>query len=437
MSTLTAPLDSALTKSRRRIIPFVALMFAMAIIDRSNVGYAKLALQADTGIGDAAFALGAGIFFIGYALFEVPSNLILHRIGARIWLSRIMVTWGLVSAAMMFAQSEMSFYILRFLLGVAEAGLSPEVVLYLTYWFPHRHRGAAYGLYYFGVPASLLLGGPVSGWLLEMHGVFGLRNWQWMFVVEGLLASVIGVIAFFYLPNRPRDARWLTRDEKTALHKAIEQEETDKKEHSPSSWKAALVNPKVMYFVLIYFTIQVSVYGVLFYLPARIAQLLGTKIGFEVGMLTAIPWLFTLGALFMVTRYADRTGKHRQLAVAMLLLAAVGIAGSTVIESIVPVLFAFGLAAAGFITVQPLFWTLPTRYLGGVAAASAIALIGALGNLGGFLAPTLKTYMEQTFANPHAGMYTLATVALLGAGLLALGGTTVQRQDVGFAVPTK
>lgn len=154
-------------------------------------------------------------------------------------------------------------------------------------------------------------------------------------------------------------------------------------------------------------------------------------------MLTAIPWLFTLGALFMVTRYADRTGKHRQLAVAMLLLAATGIAGSTVIESIVPVLFAFCLAAAGFITVQPLFWTLPTRYLGGVAAASAIALIGALGNLGGFLAPTLKTYMEQTFANPHAGMYTLATVALLGAGLLALGGTTVQRQDAGFAVPTK
>ena len=410
-------LQQALSKIRWRILPFVALMFAMAIIDRSNIGFAKHALQADTGLSNAAFALGAGIFFIGYAVFEVPSNLMLHKIGARIWLSRIMVTWGLVSAAMMFAHDETSFYILRFLLGVAEAGLSPGVVLYLTYWFPQNQRGSAYGIYYFGVPVSLMVGGPVSGWLLE-SAQFGLTGWQWMFVTEGLAASIIGVFAFFYLTDKPRDAKWLSTDEKAAIEHELEKEQLLKANKGPSSWRAAMFNPVVLYFTLIYFTIQVSVYGVLFYLPTRIAELLGTGIGLKVGALTSIPWIATVIMLYLVTRHADRKGQQTRYAALMLALAAVGMVGSTLSGNLVLVIVAFCVAAAGFITVQPLFWTLPTRFLGGAAAASGIAVIGALGNLGGFLAPTVKTWAEGYFNNPHAGMYFLAGMAVLGALML-------------------
>ena len=410
-------LQQALSKIRWRILPFVALMFAMAIIDRSNIGFAKHALQADTGLSNAAFALGAGIFFIGYAVFEVPSNLMLHKIGARIWLSRIMVTWGLVSAAMMFAHDETSFYILRFLLGVAEAGLSPGVVLYLTYWFPQNQRGSAYGIYYFGVPVSLMVGGPVSGWLLE-SAQFGLTGWQWMFVTEGLAASIIGVFAFFYLTDKPRDAKWLNTEEKAAIEHELEKEQLQKATKGPSSWRAAMFNPVVLYFTLIYFTIQVSVYGVLFYLPTRIAELLGTGIGLKVGALTSIPWIATVCMLYLVTRHADRKGQQTRYAALMLAMAAVGMIGSTLSGNLVLVIMAFCVAAAGFITVQPLFWTLPTRFLGGAAAASGIAVIGALGNLGGFLAPTVKTWAEGYFNNPHAGMYFLAGTALLGALML-------------------
>ena len=410
-------LHQALSKIRWRILPFVALMFAMAIIDRSNIGFAKHALQADTGLSNAAFALGAGIFFIGYAVFEVPSNLMLHKIGARIWLSRIMVTWGLVSAAMMFAHDETSFYILRFLLGVAEAGLSPGVVLYLTYWFPQNQRGSAYGIYYFGVPVSLMVGGPVSGWLLE-SAQFGLTGWQWMFVTEGLAASIIGVFAFFYLTDKPRDAKWLNTEEKAAIEHELEKEQLQKANKGPSSWRAAMFNPVVLYFTLIYFTIQVSVYGVLFYLPTRIAELLGTGIGLKVGALTSIPWIATVIMLYLVTRHADRKGQQTRYAALMLALAAVGMVGSTLSGSLPLVILAFCVAAAGFITVQPLFWTLPTRFLGGAAAASGIAVIGALGNLGGFLAPTVKTWAEGYFNNPHAGMYFLAGMAVLGALML-------------------
>ena len=410
-------LQQALSKIRWRILPFVALMFAMAIIDRSNIGFAKHALQADTGLSNAAFALGAGIFFIGYAVFEVPSNLMLHKIGARIWLSRIMVTWGLVSAAMMFAHDETSFYILRFLLGVAEAGLSPGVVLYLTYWFPQNQRGSAYGIYYFGVPVSLMVGGPVSGWLLE-SAQFGLTGWQWMFVTEGLAASIIGVFAFFYLTDKPRDAKWLNTEEKAAIEHELEKEQLQKANKGPSSWRAAMFNPVVLYFTLIYFTIQVSVYGVLFYLPTRIAELLGTGIGLKVGALTSIPWIATVCMLYLVTRHADRKGQQTRYAALMLAMAAVGMIGSTLSGNLVLVIMAFCAAAAGFITVQPLFWTLPTRFLGGAAAASGIAVIGALGNLGGFLAPTVKTWAEGYFNNPHAGMYFLAGTALLGALML-------------------
>ncbi|MGV8918088.1 MAG: MFS transporter [Pseudomonas sp.] len=411
-------LPRAISKSRLRLLPFLILMYILAFIDRSNVGFAKAALLADTGLGDAAFAFGASIFFIGYACFEVPSNYMLHRLGAKVWLCRIMVTWGLVSAAMMFAHDAYSFYGLRFLLGVAEAGFFPGIILYLTYWFPAQSRGQALGLFYFGLPLALVLGSPLSGWLLEFHDVFGLRNWQWLFVVEGVMASVIGIVAYFYLVNRPAQARWLSDEEKRALEAALDEEDQKKQSSSPDGFLSALRDPSVLKFCLAYFTIQMSVYGVVFYLPTRIAGLLNGQIGLNVGLITAIPWICALVVTRIVTRYADRHAQHRQVAVCMLTMAALGIAASALGSSMVPVVLAFCFAASGFVAVQPLFWTLPTNYLCG-AAAGGIALINSIGNLGGFVAPNLKTLMESQFADPRAGMFALAVVGILGALLLS------------------
>jgi sugar phosphate permease len=412
-------LDSAVRKARMRLAPFLALMFALSMLDRSNVGFVKQALQADANIGNAAFALGAGIFFIGYAVFEIPSNLMLHRVGAKIWLSRIMITWGLASAAMMLVHDETSFYVLRFILGVAEAGFSPGVILYCTYWFPARERGKTLGIYYFGLPMALVLGSPLSGYLMEvMGGRLGLHNWQWMFLIEGLAASIVGVIAFFYLVSKPRQAKWLTAAEKDALEGAIAAEDRHKVAHGPATALTALGDWNVLRFVAIYFAIQVSVYGVIFYLPTRISELTGNAIGAKVGLLTAIPWFCALIALRFITGYADSKGKHRQLAIAMLAMAAAGIALSTLGHHIGPVLVAFCIATVGFVVVQPLFWTLPTAYLSGTAAASGIAMIGALGNLGGFIAPTLKTAMETLFHSQRAGMFALAFAGVVGVLLL-------------------
>lgn len=426
-------LASAVRKARLRLTPFLALMFALSMLDRSNVGFVKQALQVDSNIGNAAFALGAGIFFIGYAVFEIPSNLMLHRVGAKVWLSRIMVTWGLASAAMMFAHDETSFYVLRFILGVAEAGFSPGVILYSTYWFPARERGKALGVYYFGLPVALVLGSPLSGFLLEvMGGQLGLRNWQWMFIIEGLAASIAGIIAFFYLVSKPRDAKWLTSGEKRALEAAIAAEDREKIAHGPATALRALRNWQVLRFVAIYFAIQVSVYGVIFYLPTRISELTGTAIGSTVGLLTAIPWLCALIALRFIAGMADAKGKHRQFAIAMLAMAAAGIALSTLGQHLAPVLIAFCIATVGFVVVQPLFWTLPTAYLSGTAAASGIALIGALGNLGGFIAPTLKTAVEALFHSQQAGMLALASAGVVGVLLLLSIGAHARRAS---AVP--
>lgn len=423
-------LAATVAKATRRLLPFLLLMYVLAFLDRANVGFAKKAFQADTGLSDAAYALGASIFFLGYALLEVPSNLIMHRVGGRIWMARIMVSWGLISAAMMFAHTETSFYVLRFLLGVAEAGFFPGVILYLTYWFPSADRGRAMGLFYFGAPLAFIVGSPLSGLLLDFQGLGGLQGWQWMFMVEGLLAAIVGVWAYFYLDNGPQDAGWLTADEKQVLLRAIRSEDRHKAAHGPAHLVTALRSGRVLHFAMIYFLIQMSVYGVVFYLPTQVASLLGKKIGLEVGFVSAIPWVCALAATYWLPRRAAASARRRGYAAAILAVAGLGIAASVATTSPVLSLAALCCAAAGFIAVQPIFWTFPTDYLGGVAAAGGIALINSVGALGGFVAPNVRTWAEAAFASGAAGLYLLAATTVCGALLILVIGRTSPRPSV-------
>jgi len=421
MSSQTTTLNPALVAVMRkvtwRLVPILLLMYILAFLDRSNIGFAKASFQADTGISNAAYALGAGIFFLGYAALEIPSNLIMRRVGAKIWMARIMVTWGIVSALMMFANTEWMFYILRVLLGITEAGFFPGVILFLTYWIPLDYRGRVNGLFYFGAPLAFIFGGPLSGLLLDLNGLIGLAGWQLMFVATGVLTVIAGIIAFFYLDNSPKTAKWLNEEERTLLLSAVESEDELKVAHSPRGALRSLGNPKVLYFAAIYFTIQMSVYGITFYLPTQIAELVGSPVGLGVGLLTAVPWACALIATIVLTRVADSTGQRRVVAASALAAAAVGIVLSGILGNPVLGLAALSLGAAGFISVQPVFWTLPTSFLVGAAAASGIALINAIGSLGGFVAPIVKTWAEAQFG-PAAGLTLLAIIALIGAVML-------------------
>jgi MFS family permease len=411
-------LTRAVSRTRRRLIPFLLLMYVVAFLDRANIGFAKQSFQASTGISDSAFAAGAGLFFLGYALFEIPSNLIMHRIGARIWMCRIMVTWGIVSIATMFVRGPVSFYVLRLALGFSEAGFFPGVILDLTYWFPNRVRSEILGQFYFGAPLAFIFGGPLSGLLLAMHGDAGLPGGQWMFLVEGLLAVAVGIWAFWHLTDRPSDAPWLTGAEKAAIQTALSHEDDLRRMHGPSVVLSALTDPRLLHFAAIYFLIQTSVYGVVFYLPSEVAAILGRSIGPEVGVVSAIPWTCALMSVFWAPRLADRLHCHRVLA-AVILIASGSASTLFLVRNGTVALVAISVAASGFIAVQPIFWTFPTDYLSGRAAAGGIAAINALGSLGGFVAPNLKVWADRYFDNPAAGLYVLAGFTLLTAVLVA------------------
>src|SRR3954454_4178334 len=413
--------EGANRKVFRRLIPFLLLMYVIAFLDRSNVSFAQKEFAADFGISASAYAFGAGLFFVGYAVFEIPSNSLLHKVGARWWLARIMVSWGIVSAAFMFVQGPISFYILRFLLGIMEAGFFPGVILFLTYWIPARHLSRARGYFYMGIAIAGILGNPLSGALLELDGVFGLRGIQWMFLVEGLLAVGVGIWSYFYLTDKPKDAMWLPADERQALMETVDAEDTAKAEgEGPQKVLAALANWRVWYFALIYFCLQIAVYGVTFFLPTQVTAITGQKLGFQASLVTAIPWVFALVGLLIFPGMADRTRKHRLIGTLLLLGTAFGIVISGALSSS-PVLAIAGLclAAMGFIAVSPIFWTLPTEDMTGYAAAAGIGFINSLGNLGGFVAPIQRDYFKETLGG-NAGLYSLAIGAVLAAVLFAI-----------------
>ena len=423
--------EQATKKAFRRLVPFLLLMYVIAFLDRSNVSFAQKEFQADFGISAAAYAFGAGLFFVGYAVFEVPSNVLLHRVGARWWLARIMVTWGILAACFVFVQGPTSFYVLRFLLGITEAGFFPGVILYLTYWIPARHLSRARGYFYMGIALAGMLGNPLSGGLLELDGVLGFRGYQWMFAVEGLIAIIVGVWAYFYLTDKPKDAAWLEPDERVALTEVIAGEDQAKSEGSgPGHVWAALASWRVWYFAAIYFCIQIAVYGVTFFLPTQVTAITGQKLGFAASLVTAIPWVFGLASVAFFPGLADRTRRHRLIGSTLLLVTAVGITASGALSG-TPVLAIAGLslAAIGFVAMQPIFWTLPTEYMTGYAAAAGIGLINSLGNLGGFLAPNMRDFFVER-VGPNAGLYSLAVGAVLGAILFALTGLFRKANEV-------
>jgi MFS family permease len=430
MQVLDAAAGRAADKAMRHLLPWLLLMYMLAYLDRANLGFAKNAFQASTGISEAAYAFGVGIFSVAYSSIEVPSNILMHRFGARRWLSRIMVSWGLVSAAMAFVHTAFAFYCVRILLGIAEAGFFPGAVYFLSRWFPDARRAGVMGIFYFGAPLSFVFGGPLSGLLLEADGLAGLHGWQWLFLVEGLLASLVGILVFFKLTEAPENAVWLEPEERSALAAAIAAEDREKHaRHGASSVLQGLLNWRILYLAAIYFLIQAAVYGVVYYLPPQVGRLLGRNVGFIVGLVTAVPWACALAASYFLPRLAERLGRRRQIASLTMLGCAIGMALSVLLAPVpLLALAALCLAVAGFIAVQPLFWTMPTAYLGGAAAASGLALVNTLGALAGFVAPLFRFWVETRFG-PGGGLYAISLTTALGAAMILLAGRVMANRD--------
>ncbi|MFC5524085.1 MFS transporter [Polaromonas jejuensis] len=396
-----------------RLIPFLLLCYVVAYLDRVNVGFAKLQMLQDLNLSETVYGLGAGIFFIGYFLFEVPSNVILHRVGARIWIARIMVTWGVISAAMMFVTSATSFYVLRFLLGVAEAGFFPGIILYLTYWYPAERRGRMTALFMTAIALSGVIGGPLSGWIMHSFaGVNGLKDWQWLFILEGLPSIIMGIVTFFYLDDRIAHAKWLTPQEKALLERNIVAENAGKQDLEIG---AVFTDPRVWLMSLIYFSFVMGLYGVSFWLPT-IIKATGVKDALQIGLLTAIPFGFGVVAMVLVSRSADRSRERRWHIAIPALLGAAGLVLSAVWgQNTGLAMAALTLATMGILTTLPLFWSLPTAFLAGAGAAAGIALINSLGNLAGFVSPFLVGWLKDLTQSTNTGMYLLAASMVLGA----------------------
>ena len=415
-SVATTAFESATyAKVTLRLLPFLFICYVAAYLDRVNVGFAKLQMLSDLKFSESVYGLGAGIFFIGYFVFEVPSNILLHRLGARVWISRIMVTWALVSAASLFVKTPASFYALRFLLGVAEAGFFPGIVLYLTYWYPSARRGRMNALFMIGIPVAGVLGGPLSGWIMQaFNGVRGLSNWQWLFLLEALPSLVLGIVTLFVLPNGIRAASWLDERQKQLLEDNIAR---DGHAHAEASLRSIVSNGLVWRLAAIYFCCMMGLYGVSFYLPTLI-KAAGVKDALNVGLLTAVPYAVAIVSMILVARSSDRRNERRwHLAIAGVAAAAGFYASTLHTGNLALVLFSLSLGTAGVLSMMPVFWTYPGSVLTGTAAAAGIAMINSIGNLAGFVSPSIIGWTKDVTHSTNAGLVIVAAALLVGAAL--------------------
>jgi MFS transporter, ACS family, tartrate transporter len=378
--------ERAFRKAIRRLIPFLFLIYVVAYLDRVNVSFAQLQLEDDLDFSDTIFGLGAGIFSLGYVLAGVPSNLALDRFGARRWLALIMIVWGLLSASTMFIGGPVSFYVLRFLLGVAEAGFFPGIILYLTWWFPERERARTLAPFLTAISAAYVAGGPVSGGLLELDGLAGLDGWQWLFLVEGLPAIALGVVTLRFLDDRPADAEWLQADERRFLEGKVARERALREATGNHRLGDALRSGQVWLLGLIYFILLATGFGLTFFVPDLVQDRTGYS-DFEVGVLAAIPYGIATATMLLIARRADRAPSRRPYLTVLALVGAAGAALTAQAQSPLLLVVAITLAAVGLLSAIPVFWAFPTAFLSGTAAAAGIALIAAVGNLGGFAGP--------------------------------------------------
>jgi MFS family permease len=408
----------AYAKVTRRLVPFLMLCYLAAYLDRVNVGFAKLQMLSDLRWSDTVYGLGAGVFFIGYFLFEVPSNLILHRFGARRWLARIMITWAIISASFAFVASPTAFYVLRFLLGVAEAGFAPGVILYITYWFPSARRAKVMGLFFMAIPLASIVGAPLSGWIMETFaGVHGLRGWQWLFALEALPSLLLGIMILFYLDDSIEGAKWLTAEEKAVLQRDIALENSGKVAHH-TLWDF-LADRRLWLLTAIYFCIVMGQYGLTFWLPTivRNAGVNGVEM---VGLLAAIPYAVALVCLPLVGRNSDRTRARRLHCGVPMLFAAAALFALPFTEGVGTALALLSVAAAGALCGTSQFWALPTAFLGGMTAAAGIATINCIANLAGFFSPSIVGWLNDFTGKQGAGLFLTSGMLLLGALLVAL-----------------
>ena len=410
--------EHAYAKVFRRVVPFIMICYVVAYLDRINVGFAKLQMEIDLGFSQTVYGLGAGLFFIGYFFFEVPSNLIMYRVGARMWIARIMITWGLLSACFVFVKTPFWFYTLRFLLGAAEAGFYPGVILYLTYWYPDRRRAAIVATFMAAIPIAGIFGNPLSGWIMDSFDQFaGMRGWQWMFLIEAFPAVLLGICVLFFLNNGIREAKWLTEEEKLLLERNIEADAGGKKK-SPHSLGGVLKDHRVWMMSAIYFCFVMGQYGLTFWMPTLV-KATGVKGNFTTGLLSAIPFLVAVVTMILCGRSADRHRERRWHLVIPALCGAVGFVVAAVTANNTAIAITFlSLAAAGVLTCAPLFWSLPTSFLRGSAAAAGIAAVNSIGNLAGFVSPYLIGFFKDFTHDNRTGMYMLAGMLVLGALLV-------------------
>ncbi|CAG9200879.1 Putative metabolite transport protein NicT [Paraburkholderia tropica] len=411
-----ASADATFRKAAWRFMPLLFVCYVVAYLDRVNVGFAKLQMLNDLNFSEAVYGLGAGLFFVGYFLFEVPSNLLLHRVGARRWIARIMVTWALLSLATAWVTTPTMFYVVRFLLGVAEAGFYPGMILYLTYWFPSQRRGKMMAVLTAGNPVSGMLGGPLSGYIMHAFaGVAGHAGWQWLFIIESVPAIALGIIVFFFLDDRVKDAHWLSDEEKAHI---LQEVEGDAAGRTHGSFKDAVSSAWVWLLGLILFGIIMGSYAIGFWQPT-IIKASGVNDPLTVGLLSTIPYTCALIAMMLVGRSADRLRERRWHVSAPALVAALGFCLCALSgNQIVPAMIGLSLAAAGIISALPMFWALPTSFLGGTAAAAGIALINSTGNLAGFVSPSVMGWLKTETHSLTSGLYLVAGSLTLSAILI-------------------
>lgn len=404
------------TKITLRLIPLLFICYIAAYLDRINVGFAQLQMKSELGFSDAVYGLGAGIFFLGYFLFEVPSNLWLQKIGARKTITRIMVVWGLISAAMAFVHAPWLFYLLRFLLGVFEAGFFPGVILYFTFWYPGKYRGRVIALFSSAFAVAGILGGPISGWIMsDFHGFKGLSGWQWMFIIEGLPTMLLGLFVYFYLDDRPEDAAWLSEQQKELVRSDLERENIGApSSHGLGAYLSAMRDPRVYALALSWFCFICGIYMISFWLPTIIKDM-GFSSPLDIGLLAAIPYgIATLG-MILVGVSSDRTLERRwHCAIPAFIGAASLVALPQVQGNVVVSFILLSVGSLGIFTTVPLFWTIPTAYLKGTAAAGGIAFINSLGLIGGFVSPFVLGWIRTATGTLVIGNWLVAGVLIIG-----------------------